>query len=112
MAAERLIADGFVKPSYGRKGHLKAIWLQREDGSNPVEAQAKTAGIRYSFIEKLEHGRCWTLRHLDRRDDDGVPFVTRGAFLQVVADCAVRWPGGQPGPKGHPAATRRGVVEP
>jgi hypothetical protein len=34
-ATKRLIAGGFVKPSYGRKGHLKAIWLRREDGSNP-----------------------------------------------------------------------------
>ena len=34
-AAKRLIAGGFVKPSYGREGHLMAIWLRGEDGSNP-----------------------------------------------------------------------------
>ena len=79
---------GFVKPSYGRKGHLKAIWLRREDGSNPVEARAKL-GTRYSFIETLEHGRCWRLRRLDRRDEDGVPFTTQDIFLQVVKDCLV-----------------------
>jgi hypothetical protein len=87
-AAKRLIAGGFVKPSYGRKSHLKAIWLRREDGSNPVETQAR-AGTRYSFIENLEHGRCWKLRRLERRDEDGTPFTTRGIFLQVVTDCLV-----------------------
>jgi hypothetical protein len=35
--AQRLVANGFATPSYGRKGHLKAIWLRRlqmkdEDG--------------------------------------------------------------------------------
>jgi hypothetical protein len=87
-AATRLIAGGYVKPAYGRKGHLKAIWLLQEDGSNPVETHAQ-AGTRYSFIESLEHGRCWNLRRLDRRDEDGVPVSTRAAFLQVVADCLV-----------------------
>jgi hypothetical protein len=87
-AAKRLIENGFVKPSYGRKGHLKAIWARREDGSDPVETHAK-AGTRYSFIESLEHGRCWKLRRLDRRDEDGVPFTTRGVFVQVVTDCLV-----------------------
>ena len=36
-AAKRLIAGGYVKPAYGRKGHLKAIWLLQQDGGNPVE---------------------------------------------------------------------------
>jgi hypothetical protein len=87
-AAKRLIAGGFVKPSYGRKGHLKAIWLRREDGSSPVETHAR-AGTRYSYLESLEHGRCWTLRRLDRRDENGVSFTTRGVFVQVVTDCLV-----------------------
>jgi hypothetical protein len=77
-----------VKPSYGRKGHVKAIWALRADGSDPVETHAK-AGTRYSFVESLEHGRCWKLRRLDRRDDDGVLVSTRGVFQQVVADCLV-----------------------
>ena len=34
-AAKRLIAGGYVKPSYGRKGHLRAIWLQSPDGAAP-----------------------------------------------------------------------------
>ena len=87
-AAKRLIRGGFVKPSYGRKGHLKAIWLRQEDGTNPVEAHAK-AGTRYSFVESLDHGRCWKLRRLDRKDEDGIPFTTRGVFMQVVTDCLV-----------------------
>jgi hypothetical protein len=84
--AQRLVEGGFVKPSYGRKGHLKAIWLLQQGGGNPVETHPRS-GTRYSFIETLEHGRCYTLRRLDQRDDDGVPVSMRAAFLQVVADC-------------------------
>ena len=40
-AAKRLIESGYVKPAYGRKGHLKAIWLLQEDGGNPVETHAR-----------------------------------------------------------------------
>ncbi len=87
-AAKRLIASGYVKPAYGRKGHLKAIWLLQEDGGNPVETHAR-GGTRYSFLENIETGRCWSLRRLDRRDEDGVPVITRGVFLQVVAECRV-----------------------
>lgn len=86
--AKRLIEEGFAKPSYGRKGHLKAIWLQRDDGSNPVETHAR-AGTKYSFIEKLDSGRCWKLRRVDMRDEDGQPFNTRHVFVQVVTDCLV-----------------------
>jgi hypothetical protein len=87
-AAKRLVAGGFVKPSYGRKGHLKAIWLRKEDGSNPVETRAP-GGTRYSFLQNLDHGRCWKLRRVDGRDDDGMPVDTRGVFLQVLRDCLV-----------------------
>jgi hypothetical protein len=87
-AAKRLIDGGYVKPSYGRKGHLKAVWLRQQDGTSPVQAHAQS-GTRYSFIENLEHGRCWKLRRLDGKDENGVPFSTRGVFLQVVADCMV-----------------------
>ena len=87
-AAKRLIAGGFVKPSYGRKGHLKAIWLRKEDGSSPVETGAPI-GTRYSFLENLDSGRCWKLRRLDRRDEDGVVFSTRDSFVQVLMDCLV-----------------------
>jgi hypothetical protein len=84
--AERLVASGFVKASYGRKKVLRAIWLNEEDGGNPVETQAPT-GTRYSFIETLEHGRCYALRRLDQRDEAGRRVSMRPAFLQVVTDC-------------------------
>ena len=87
-AAKRLIASGYVKPAYGRKGHLKAIWLLQEDGGNPIETRAQ-AGTRYSFLENIETGRCWSLRRLDERDEDGSRLNTRTAFLQVLADCLV-----------------------
>ncbi len=85
-AAKRLIAGGYVKASYGRKGHLKAIWLQKQDGGNPIETRAH-AGTRYSFLENMESGRCWKLRRLDLRDEDGVRFSTRHVFMQVLKDC-------------------------
>ncbi|MBZ5604692.1 MAG: hypothetical protein LAO79_20530 [Acidobacteriia bacterium] len=86
-AAQRLVAGGFVQASYGRKGHLKAIWSRRQDGSNPVETHAQ-AGTRYSFLQNLDNGqRCWKLRRVDGRDDDGTRVSTRGVFLQVVKDC-------------------------
>jgi hypothetical protein len=86
-AAERLLAGGYVKPSYGRKKDLKAIWLCQADGGNPVETHARP-GTPYSFLQGLDSGRrCWKLRRLDLRDEDGVPFPIRGAFLQVLTDC-------------------------
>ena len=88
-AAKRLIAGGYVKPAYGRKGHLKAIWLLQKDGGTPVEPHPR-AGTRYSFLQSLDNGsRCWKLRRVDGRDDDGIQVITRGVFLQVVADCVV-----------------------
>jgi hypothetical protein len=84
--ALRMVAGGFVKPSYGRKGFLRAIWLTKDDGGSPVETHPRS-GTRYSFIETLEHSRCYTLRRLDKRDDEGVLVSMRASFLQVVADC-------------------------
>ena len=89
-AAEQLVAGGVVKASYGRKKDIRAIWLCQEDGGNPV-AKHMSTGTRYSFLQNLESGRrCWDLRRLDRRDDDGTPVIMRGVFLQVVTDCLVR----------------------
>jgi hypothetical protein len=88
-AAERLVAGGYVRPAYGRKGHLRAIWLLRDDGTSPVQSRAST-GTRYSYIESLATGRCWQLRRLEQRDTtttDGSPVTVRDAFLQVVRDC-------------------------
>jgi hypothetical protein len=83
-----LVAGGFVKASYGRKGYLRAIWVPKNDGTDPVETHPRS-GTRYSFIETLERGRCYTLRRLDKKDDDGVLVSMRAAFLQVVADCTI-----------------------
>ena len=84
--AKRLIAGGHVKPAYGRKGHLKAIWLRQQDCRSRVETQAPT-GTRCSFLQNLGDGsRCWKFRRLDARGD-GMPVTTRGVFLQVVKDC-------------------------
>ena len=87
-AANRLIESGYVKPSWGRKGHLRAIWLQNTDGSNPIQTRLPQ-GTKYSVLEKLGHGQCWKLRKLDGRDEDGVQFSARNVFLQVVTDCLV-----------------------
>ena len=37
----------------------------------PFRTQARLS-TKYSVIEQLEHGRCWKLRRLDGRDEDGV----------------------------------------
>lgn len=88
-AAERLVAGGYVKASYGRKKNLRAIWLLQQDGGNPVETHPRV-GTRYSFREALDCGlHCWKLRRVDGRDDDGMPVNTRGVFLQVLKDCLV-----------------------
>jgi hypothetical protein len=93
-AAQRLISGGYVHPVYGRNGHLRAIWLLRDDGTSPVQHRAHN-GTRYSYIETLESGRCWQLRRLSRRDTttpDGSPVSARDPFLQVVRDCIVPSP--------------------
>ena len=88
-AAKRLVAGRYVKPAYGRKGHLKAIWLLQQDGGNPVETHPRS-GTRYSFLQNLDSGsRCWKLRRVDGRDDDGMPVTTPGVLLQVLKDCLV-----------------------
>jgi hypothetical protein len=86
-AANRLIEGGHVVPAYGRKGHLKGIWLRQQDSGNPIETHVRS-GTRYSILEKLDNGaRCWKYRRLDRLDEDGVPVNTRGLFLQVLVEC-------------------------
>jgi len=87
--ARSLIVRGFAKPSFGRKGHLRAIWQIAEDGSNPVLTHSP-AGTRYSSLRDLGNGtRCWQLHRLDQRDEDGAVVSTRAAFRQVVTDCLV-----------------------
>jgi len=81
--AHRLIEAGLVTPVYGRKGHLRAIFARREDGSTTVIPQVHT-GTRYSFREHLDNGYlCWKLRRLGRGNE------LRPIFLAVVAECMV-----------------------
>jgi hypothetical protein len=76
-----MVAAGFCKPAYRRKGHLKAVWPGRDNGTDPVETNPR-AGLRYSFLQKLDSGRrCWKLRPVSGRDDDGTVVTTRGGFL-------------------------------
>src|ERR1039457_2829804 len=88
-AAQRLVAGGYVRPAYGRKGHLRAIWLMPDDGPTPVQSRAHN-GTRYSYIESLATGRCWRLRRLDRRGTPttgGSPAPARGPVLHGVRRC-------------------------
>jgi len=41
-AARRLIAHEVVNPVYGRKGHMKAIFVMKPDGSSAVENKIPT----------------------------------------------------------------------
>ena len=82
-SAQRLLALDLVNPAYGRKGHLKAIFAKKGDGSSAVE-HAAHGGTRYSFRERLESGRhAWRLKRLGKGNE------LRPIFLQVVADCVV-----------------------
>lgn len=82
-AAQRLIANGFVSPVYGRKGHLKAIFSRKADGSSAVE-RTGPHGTRYSFQQRLESGRLvWKLKRLGKGEE------LRPLFQQVATDCLV-----------------------
>ena len=50
-AARRLLANEVVTACYGRKGHIKAIFLRKADGSNAVQAEI-TGGTQYSLDRK------------------------------------------------------------
>ena len=79
--AEEQLADGYVKASYGRNKDMKAIWLQQNNGGNPIGTRPPI-GTRYSHQESLDSGHhCWKFRRLDGRDDDGVNVNTRGVFM-------------------------------
>lgn len=76
-----------MKPAYGPRKRLRALFLRQEDGGSPVEAQPR-AGTRYSYLERLGSGhRNWKHKKLDGKDEDGVVVSTRSAFLQVVREC-------------------------
>ncbi|MCZ2150872.1 MAG: hypothetical protein LC126_24260 [Bryobacterales bacterium] len=86
-ATERLLAGGYVTPCYGRKGHLKAIFLRSEDGANPVDAYPKP-GTKYSFEQSLSNGhRCWTLKRLDLVDENGCSVSAAPIYRRLLLDC-------------------------
>ena len=85
-AAKRLIAGGFVTPCYGRKGHLKAIWLRREDGSNPVEARARS-GHSIQLPRKPRKRPVLEVSPLGSEGRGWRGLRTRGVFVQVLTDC-------------------------
>jgi len=66
----------------GQEGASPRYLAAEPDGGNPIQARVPQ-GTKYSVVEKLEHGRCWKLRKLDGRDEDGVPFP--------LAMCFCRW---------------------
>ena len=69
-AAQRLLQAGFVTAVYGRKGHLKAIFMRQEDGSNPVQTDVQP-GTRHSYRQHLESGhRVWALKRLRRANGE------------------------------------------
>jgi len=83
-AARRLLANEVVTACYGRKGHIKAIFLRKADGSNVVQAEI-TGGTHYSFREHFDCGRvAWSLKRLGKGDE------LRPIFLAVVADCMAK----------------------
>jgi hypothetical protein len=72
-----------------RKGQVRrAILFIRPGEPKPMSARSM-AGTRYSYEERLEHGRAWDLKHLGGNRDGKTyaPAETRTASLQVVADC-------------------------
>jgi hypothetical protein len=55
-AAKRLIENGFVKPSHGRKGHLKAIWARRESTNAKilwVKYKARGSRNKQNFVHAI-----------------------------------------------------------
>ncbi len=83
-SARRLLTLDLVSPAYGRKGHLKAIFAKKGDGSSAVQSSAP-GGTQYSFRERLDSGPlAWKLKRLGKGDE------LRPIFLQVVADCVVK----------------------
>jgi len=90
---ERLQSNGLVdRVVRSRKGQIKrAILFIRPGEARPTSA-TEVAGTRYSFKERLEHGRAWDLKRLGGGRDSKTyaPPEVRAAFLQVVADCTIR----------------------
>lgn len=89
---ERLQSVGLIaRIVRSRKGDIKRAILFALPGE-PKETSARTyLGKPYSYREHLDSGlRCWRLKRLDWKDEDGVVIDTRGVFLRVVQECTAR----------------------
>jgi hypothetical protein len=87
----RLQAAGLVaRVVLSRKGQVQRVILFLQPGEPKPRSAGSVAGTRYSFKERLQHGRAWELKHLDgsRSGKTYAPTETRAAFFQVVADCS------------------------
>lgn len=83
-AARRLITNEIATACYGRKRHIKAIFMRKADGGNAVQAQA-APGTKYSFREHLDSGHvAWSMRRLGKGNE------LRPIFLAVLTDCLVQ----------------------
>jgi hypothetical protein len=74
-----------------RKGQImRAILFIRPGEAKPISV-GSMAGTKYSYEERLEHGRAWDLKRLGGNRDGKTyaPPEMRIDFLQVVADCTV-----------------------
>lgn len=88
---ERLEAAGLIaRVVRHRKGHINRAILVMRPGEEPMRRTAYL-GTRYSFEDRLEHGRCWDLKRLGgaRWGTNYAPDEVRSIFLQVVTDCLV-----------------------
>ena len=59
--AKRLVAAGTVKPAYGRKGHLKAIFEQQEDSCGPQKFNPASGSLLLQavfVVQATEHRLC------------------------------------------------------
>lgn len=89
----RLQSAGFIdRLVRSRKGQIMRAVLFIRAGEPGPTSVAEVAGTRYSFKERLEHGRAWDLKHLgaDRDGKDYAPPEIRSTSLQVVSDCTVK----------------------
>lgn len=89
-AVVRLLEAKRVRPVYGRKGHLKAVYLPAEDGSHPVVRLR--AGKKYSYQEHFECGTvAWALKRLGK-DDEFRPVFPQAVKKRLAKSRRTRTP--------------------
>ena len=89
---ERLQSAGLLaRIVRSRRGQVKRAILFIQPSEPKPMAAGSVLATRYSYKERLKHGRAWDLKNLDGAHDGKniAPPETRAAFLQVVADCSV-----------------------